>query len=164
VTHDQQEALVMSDRIVVINEGHVEQIDTPKMIYNAPATPFVLGFVGQALRLTGRVESIAGDTMVISTPLGNVRATGAIGVGSRVLIAARPESVELALGGVDHNCVTTTVRDVIFQGPRTSVLLDSPAGDSVAAEVSGVAPDVLTVGGRTAIRWPVAKTLVYRTE
>jgi putative spermidine/putrescine transport system ATP-binding protein len=76
VTHDQEEALVMSDRVVVMNHGRAEQIGAPKSVYAAPATPFVLGFVGQATRLRGTVESGDGRMMLVRTESGTVSAPG----------------------------------------------------------------------------------------
>ena len=61
VTHDQEEALTMSDRIAVMSDGRVEQIGTPEEIYHRPATPFVAGFIGEANLLPGTVEPHAGE-------------------------------------------------------------------------------------------------------
>src|SRR6266705_2702537 len=73
VTHDQDEALVMSDRIAVMHAGRIEQFDTPATIYARPATPFVLDFVGMSTRLRGTVAGVDGHELVIDTAAGRVR-------------------------------------------------------------------------------------------
>jgi putative spermidine/putrescine transport system ATP-binding protein len=161
VTHDQEEALVMSDRVVVMKDGHVEQIGTPQTVYRNPATPFVLDFVGQSLRLAGRVETAERDSMTIATAHGIVRASGAAAAGSRVLVAVRPECVELAAPSSDHNAATATVRDVVFVGSSTHVLFEAEHGDVLAAELGGPNPPSIVPGARATIRWRIADTLVF---
>jgi putative spermidine/putrescine transport system ATP-binding protein len=116
VTHDQEEALSLSDRVVVMSEGRIEQIGAPADIYNFPATPFVASFVG-TLNLvtanvidpaTGRV-SIEGQEIRTARPIEGAHAGGA------VTIAIRPESIELGEGG-GSNHLSGTVEDVSFLG------------------------------------------------
>jgi putative spermidine/putrescine transport system ATP-binding protein len=128
VTHDQEEALSLSDRVVVMSEGRIEQIGSPAAIYNFPATPFVASFVGTLNLLAvnvvdaadGRV-SVEGQEVRAARPVTEARN------GAMVTLALRPESIELGEGG-GSNRLRGTVEDVSFLGSivRTRVRL----GDS----------------------------------
>jgi len=161
VTHDQEEALIMSDRVVVMKDGHVEQIGSPQAVYRKPATPFVLGFVGQSLRLAGQVEAAEHGLMTIATAHGVVRASGTVARGTRVLVAVRPECVEFASASSEHNGATAVVRDVVFVGSKTHVLLEAGRDDALAAELGGPSPPSITPGALATIRWRIADTLVF---
>jgi putative spermidine/putrescine transport system ATP-binding protein len=133
VTHDQEEALSLSDRVVVMNEGRIEQIGTPADIYNFPATPFVASFVGTLNLIeakvieaaTGRL-SVAGQEVRSAKPITEARD------GATVTIAIRPESVELGEGG-GANILRGPVEDVSFLGSivRTRIGLDGGASLSL---------------------------------
>ena len=117
VTHDQEEALSMSDRIVVMNEGRVEQIGTPFEIYNFPRTRFVASFVGTLNILRGRVTDPAGgriaiDDQEISTARGIVDAK----TGEIRSVALRPEAVSLDDIDGAHNKMRGTIEEVSFLG------------------------------------------------
>jgi putative spermidine/putrescine transport system ATP-binding protein len=161
VTHDQEEALIMSDRVLVMNEGRVEQIGTPEAIYRSPATPFVLDFVGQSLRLLGRVASSEVDGLVIDTAHGTIRAPGAAARERRILVAVRPECVEVAPASTGYNALTAIVRDVVFQGSKTQVLFEAPSGDALTAELGGSVRPGLVPGARASLRWRIGDTLVF---
>ena len=159
VTHDQDEALVMADRIAVMNAGRIEQFDTPAAVYAAPATPFVLDFVGMSTRLRGTVAAANGDELVVDTAAGRVRARGRAAVGAAVLVAVRPENVRVGPGG--DNALELKVRDLVFLGSKLLLHFEAPDGDQVLAEVPagnlhGVAP-----GERVTVSWPASATLVY---
>jgi putative spermidine/putrescine transport system ATP-binding protein len=98
VTHDQDEALSMSDRIVLMNQGQVEQIATPDELYRSPRTAFAASFIGTANLLAGIVQESAGEHAIVSTPLGMLRAamnSHAITRGTAVKLLVRPESVRM---------------------------------------------------------------------
>ena len=159
VTHDQDEALVMADRIAVMNAGRIEQFDTPAAVYAAPATPFVLDFVGMSTRLRGTVAAASGDELVVDTAGGRVRARGRATIGAAVLVAVRPENVRVGPGG--DNALELKVRDLVFLGSKLLLHFEAPDGDQVLAEVPagnlhGVAP-----GERVTVSWPASATLVY---
>jgi len=124
VTHDQDEALAMSNRIVVLEKGRIEQVGTPKELYEAPATAFVAGFVGENNCLKGRIGRIDGERCAIEMPWGEVRAV-AVGAGSAGQDAAwsvRPERIELdpGHGGLD-NIYDGVVKDFIYLGDQIRV-------------------------------------------
>ncbi len=128
VTHDQHEALTMSDRIAVMSEGVVEQIGTPEEIYHRPASLFVAGFIGSANLLPGTVEGRDGDATLVRLNSGSVVATS---VGVRVPAAGDPVSVMLrperlrpsSEAPSDGRGVPATVVDLIFQGPTARLHL-----------------------------------------
>ncbi len=117
VTHDQEEALSISDRIVVLNEGRVEQVGTPSEVYNFPRTRFVASFVGTLNLLSGVVIDAAtgkiavdGQQMVTTQPLGGTA------VGQTRALAIRPEAMNLAPPVPGTNSLMATVDEVNFLG------------------------------------------------
>ena len=120
VTHDQSEALALSDRIAVMSEGIVMQLDKPAVIYQRPASRFVADFIGSSNFLEGTVDRLEGGGAVVTTAIGSVRAEFARDVrsGDRCLISVRPEHVavggEAALG--EENAFTARVKTRLFAG------------------------------------------------
>jgi putative spermidine/putrescine transport system ATP-binding protein len=117
VTHDQEEALSMSDRIVVMSEGRVEQVGTPFEIYNRPRTRFVASFVGTLNILKAKVVSASQGTLDIDGQ--QVTATGVppdLAAGSTRMAALRPEAVTLNGAGNARNKLSGTVEEVDFLG------------------------------------------------
>jgi len=102
VTHDQEEALSLSDRVAVMRDGRVQQVAPPKTLYERPVNRFVADFVGTNNFIPGRCTERAEDRAVVETALGLVRARPAAGVapGARCVLAVRPEN--MALGGGDN--------------------------------------------------------------
>jgi spermidine/putrescine transport system ATP-binding protein len=129
VTHDQEEALTMSDQIAVLAEGRVEQIGPPQEIYSAPATTFVAGFLGAANIFDAEVLELAGSSAVCSalnTRLGAaVDGTASTGPAAVVI---RPERITLQDRGTlvsqGHNAINGTVSEVVYLGSSTQVHVD----------------------------------------
>jgi putative spermidine/putrescine transport system ATP-binding protein len=126
VTHDQQEALSLSDRIVVMSRGRAEQVGTPREIYDRPRTRFVADFVGAVNVLPGRVTRTAGDLGVLLDGLGEVALPGsALGAGvqpgDRVDLFVRPESVRLSSSPAGS--AVARVREITYLGQHTEVRL-----------------------------------------
>ena len=116
VTHDQEEALSLSDRVVVMSEGRMEQVGTPFEIYNFPSTAFVASFVGTLNVLPGVVvDSATGELTVASQPI-RLRAGFEGSRGREVRVALRPEMVSLGAGANGDNRLTGKVTDVSFLG------------------------------------------------
>jgi putative spermidine/putrescine transport system ATP-binding protein len=159
VTHDQDEALVMSDRIAVMNAGRIEHFGTPADVYNRPATAFVLDFVGMSTRFTGTVRGVDGDESTVETAIGPLRARGRQPVGARVLVAVRPERI--ALGRGDGNAAELTVRDPVFLGSKLILHFDAAAGDHAVAELPSTTAGTLAPGERVAVHWSVGDTMVF---
>jgi putative spermidine/putrescine transport system ATP-binding protein len=116
VTHDQEEALSLSDRVVVMSEGRIEQIGAPADIYNFPATSFVASFVGTLNLLPANVvDAGSGRVSVEGQEIRSARPVTAAGAGTGVTVALRPESVSLGVDGGD-NRLSGRVEDVSFLG------------------------------------------------
>jgi spermidine/putrescine transport system ATP-binding protein len=141
VTHDQEEALTMSDRIAVMNAGNVEQIGTPTDIYDRPATVFVANFIGQANlwagRQTGRLDGGYVEVDVLGSRLKAKPGDTAIEAGGHATLMVRPErlrvSIEPPVG--DIAAVRSTVRDTTFQGPVVRLSLAAPDGSPMVAHI-----------------------------
>jgi putative spermidine/putrescine transport system ATP-binding protein len=135
VTHDQEEALTMSDRIAVFNEGKIEQVGTPAEVYERPASPFVAGFVGTSNLISGDVAK---------------RITG-----SEQMISVRPEKIHLSFpnGTVDKDMfsIEGVIRDVVYLGLFTRYLVEIEGGsDLVVVEqnLKSTSMDVLSAKGQ----------------
>jgi ABC-type Fe3+/spermidine/putrescine transport system ATPase subunit len=118
VTHDQQEALAMSDRIVVMNEGRIEQVGSSEEVYEYPASRFVATFLGTSNLLEGRLEDVQDGYVSIATPVGTLfaqRPTALPPRGATLAISVRPERIALAAPGDDPHHAVATVAD---RGPR----------------------------------------------
>jgi spermidine/putrescine transport system ATP-binding protein len=168
VTHDQEEALTMSDRIAVMSEGRLEQVGTPEEIYDSPATVFVAGFIGMANFLPARVESVNNGRAVVRLA-GDRRAEvptalGSRGAGDAGVVMVRPE--RLRLGSVEPgpgtNSIPVTMVEAIFQGPVVRYVLRDSGGTEVLAHLDGNArPAGLERGARIWAAWdPEASRLL----
>ena len=133
VTHDQQEALSSSDRIVVMSRGRMEQVGAPREIYDRPRTRFVADFVGAVNVFPGRVTSTAGGLRVALDGLGEVALPGpepvaAFRPGDRVDLLVRPESVRLVSNPA--GAAMARVRQITYLGQHTEVRLVAGSGAS----------------------------------
>src|SRR6266540_6120000 len=117
VTHDQEEALSMSDRIVVMSEGRIEQIGTPFEIYNFPRTAFVASFVGTLnLVAAGVVDAATGRLSLEGQEIRTTKAVTEAGSDGRVTLAVRPEGISLGDGPEGSNRLRGTIDDINFLG------------------------------------------------
>ena len=117
VTHDQEEAMTMSDRIAVMCAGEIQQIGTPSEIYNAPATRFVADFIGESNILPATAAAVRGDTCVYTTPMGQVLGAAAhVSEGETVYLCVRPEAVCVSAEPVSGFGIQITVTDNICTG------------------------------------------------
>ena len=161
VTHDQEEAMNLSDRIAIMNHGRIEQVGPPIEIYERPVNAFIGRFLGEANLIEGKVEQVADGTAVLRTRDGIVlRApAGAAVLGQAASVFVRPE--KLAFGAAQGNTVEGTVRrrsflgniirTVVDAGPATQLTLDLPnLGDGGVHEV----------GARVSVGWAVAHGVV----
>jgi spermidine/putrescine transport system ATP-binding protein len=138
VTHDQGEAITMSDRIAVMNGGRVEHLGTPEEIYLRPATRFVAGFIGQASFLPCRVESTAGDVVRVVLPGGvPAQAAGAAPgatEGTDSVLMLRPEHVKLSAADPGTpGCFPARVVEEVFQGAVVRYGLEAAEGARLTA-------------------------------
>jgi len=154
ITHDQGEALVMSDRVAVMSQGRIEQMGNSTDVYNNPETAFVASFVGENNVFAGKLREAAEGFGVIETALGPLRAANPrrLAVGTDALLFVRPERVRLANGaetGSGRNAIESEVADQVFEGLAVNIFLDNPKGRPIAVSVTndGAAP-VLKPGDR----------------
>jgi putative spermidine/putrescine transport system ATP-binding protein len=163
VTHDQDEALVMSDRIAVINEGHIEHLGVASEIYGRPRSLFALEFVGQSTRMHGTVAASGGGMVDVDTALGRVRVPGAFLAGSAVVVAVRPEAISLGEGpSPEYNNLRAVLTDVVYLGSKTQFLLRGAApGDSLQVEMARPPQGAYPPGTEVAIRWRFEDTMVF---
>jgi spermidine/putrescine transport system ATP-binding protein len=128
ITHDQGEALTMSDRIAVMNAGRVEQIGAGREVYDHPATPFVAAFVGENNGVEGVVKSLDGETATLDTPIGALkgRAGAGLAAGKPATLFVRPESLRVAAEGQGQ--FGAEVAGSAFEGHMTHVALVAAGG------------------------------------
>ena len=158
VTHDQGEALTMSDRIAVMNEGVVEQVGTPEDVYHRPASLFVAGFIGSANVLPGIACDLDGDDVVVKLECGPiVRASAGRtpALGDPVSVMIRPERLQVAVApGVDGRSLDGVIRELIFQGASARLQLELSDGTEIVTHVD---PDddlpFLRPGERLNVTW-----------
>jgi len=135
VTHDQEEALELADRIVIMNEGRIEQAGTQLDIYLRPRTEFVAGFVGDNNAIpgevVGRVEGASGEPALVDVRAGGMRLRGLdpgnVRVGDKVLAFVRPENIEVIMTGGpadEPNHVHGRIDQIVFEGPTVRLVVD----------------------------------------
>jgi len=160
VTHDQGEAITMSDRIAVMSEGVVEQIGTPEDIYKSPASLFVAGFIGSANLVPATVESLSGSTMQVRTTGGAKLAVPTGGMnfaqGDKVCVMLRPERLNpvqaLAAAG---SGLEGTLTDLVYQGATARLIVKQHDGTELSALVDANSlPSWVTAGQHLWLEWP----------
>jgi putative spermidine/putrescine transport system ATP-binding protein len=149
VTHDQHEALGLSDRVAVMSRGRIEQLGTPREVYDRPATRFVADFIGASSVLEGR----AVDGRTLELPGGHrleVRLSRPLTAGAPVRVIIRPERIELGGGGA--NTLPARVVSTMFLGDHSELRLDVVGGLRLLAVVRGGAP--VEPGDRVTVTLP----------
>ena len=167
VTHDQEEALTMSDRIAVMNDGKVAQVGTPEDLYDRPDNRFVAGFIGESNFLPAIVRSLEDDVVVAECEGTLIRALcpGRPASGEKVTLTTRPERLRFAdgagAGPLPQNRLSVTVTEAVFAGERCRYLLQAGDGTSIVLkEPSSAAIRRRAVGERAEIAWSVADTIL----
>ncbi len=170
VTHDQDEAMVLSDRIAVIEDGVLRQVGTPTALYDTPDNAFVAGFIGENNRLPGRIDSIDEDEIATIVLPGGTRIEGlAVGVGEghRCVVALRPERIALAATSaaeMGEGAYPATLREIGFRGNHLRLVLDF-AGQTLLVMRPAAAPMAgLRPGEEVAIAWQPHHARAYRPE
>ena len=157
VTHDQSEALTMSDRIAVFNEGRIQQIGEPRAVYDRPDTAFVAQFIGENNRLGGTVTRLADGIAAVALEDGSpliAEAGPGVAVGERVLISLRPERLVLCSAADDAaNRIEGRVLEVIYYGDHLRLRLDALGRDDFIVKTSVLGAEGLEVGADVRIGW-----------
>ncbi|MGH7538291.1 MAG: ABC transporter ATP-binding protein [Gemmatimonadales bacterium] len=176
VTHDQEEALTMSDRIAVMDRARVLQVGDPRTIYERPVSRFVADFIGSSNFLTGHVRAIAGTQATIELGgVGVLRADAAadLTVGQTVTVAVRPERLRLARPDAPaargpewaENEVAGVITNVVYTGSDTQYFVALGAAGEVMARLpndspAGESQRAFKASERVVLRWDVASTAV----
>ncbi len=167
VTHDQEEALALSDRIAVMDRGRVEQMGTPEELYDAPRTLFVAGFIGTTNLLPGTVERLDGGTAIVRLVGGEAclaRAGDAV-AGDPVDVAVRPESIGLARAdapeepGEDGPALASEVLQSAYLGVSVSYRVRTTGGTTVTV-VAPRGQERPGIGDKVRIRWRADDAMV----
>ncbi|MFC3126602.1 ABC transporter ATP-binding protein [Pseudoroseomonas globiformis] len=167
VTHDQAEALTLSDRIAVFEGGLVRQLATPRRIYEAPANGFVAGFVGENNRLPGRVIESDGPMVRVALDCGPVveaRIVDTGGAGSRCFVAIRPERVAVAPVRADdlgEGALAARLTEAIFQGDHLRLRLSLGEGGELLAKRTVGGGPVPEIGAIAAVAWDANQALAF---
>jgi len=148
ITHDQSEALVMSDHVAVMNAGRFEQVGTPQSLYHQPATAFVAGFVGDSNHWTGKVLDFDGSSARLSCSAGfnahcDLPSNRSLRVGDQASIFVRPEHIQvetssnLAASTHDNvNALSGHIDSLLFNGSNSRVLVRDHAGELIEADIT----------------------------
>jgi spermidine/putrescine transport system ATP-binding protein len=156
ITHDQSEALVMSDQVAVMNAGRFEQVGSPQALYHRPASAFVAGFVGDSNRLSGKVAGIDAREINVVTDGGLsvvmlAEPEKRLAVGDRVELFVRPETIEVAAPSLDDPAtLAASVEAVLFNGANSRLLLRLTSGESMSAALPATGDTSWIARGATA--------------
>jgi putative spermidine/putrescine transport system ATP-binding protein len=174
VTHDQDEALTMADRIVIMRDGWIEQVGTPAEVYQRPVSRFVAGFLGASNFLRGRVVGGCHGSILVDVPRGpavSIPATRPIG--SEVTVALRPEAVVIEAAGDSDaaervpNVTAAVIEQIIYHGFATHMHLRLPNGDPLIAfeqNRGGVDRAAIRAGMQVRARWAPESVQIVRDE
>ena len=166
VTHDQSEALVMSDRIAVMSKGRVEQIGSGREIYLNPKTVFVAAFIGETNLIEGEVRSLEGDVAVVAVDGQTTRAAhfGDLHLGQRASISVRPEALRLARSTTASAEGTHgVVSDVLFLGSQIRYVVKLSSGRQLKSDVASNS-ELLAVGDAVTATWDAASVVALESS
>ncbi len=138
VTHDQSEALTMSDRVAVFEDGVIQQLSGPDELYENPQNSFVAQFIGENNKLSGTVTAVDQNTCQVRLQDGTELAAEAVniqGVGEKTTISLRPERIEFDPKESMQNVVNGTIQEVIYHGDHLRVVMDVAGNDEFVVKV-----------------------------
>ena len=165
VTHDQEEALTMSDRIAVFNKGRIEQVGTPEELYERPGTRFVADFLGETNFFPGVVIGSEGERCQVDVGGGRyeARCTKAFASGEKVVVAIRPERLAIGPAVAGSGALTGTLVDVVYLGnARRSVIRLADGQECFALQQVGQAETSgLSIGDMVEMRWETGNATVF---
>ncbi len=162
VTHDQEEALTMSDRIALMRNGRIEQLSGPQDMYDAPVSRYVADFIGETNLLSGAVTAVRdgwADLRIGDTTL-RARAAAPPAAGASAWLSVRPEFLHVIRGApaAGENQLQGTVRETMFVGVVTKIFVDLPGGATIVAH-NPPGSDVPPTGSTVRLGWPAERGL-----
>jgi spermidine/putrescine transport system ATP-binding protein len=159
VTHDQEEALAMSDRIAVMNHGRVEQLGSPREIYEHPSTAFVADFIGSLNAFDVTIDEVVGDYAVAR--LGEEQRIVVPGPAKGdVRVAVRPEQVQIGAGAEGGSRVDGMIAEIVYLGMYTQFHVDTPVGRLVSHRLGDESLARLETGASVSLSWEPEHTSV----
>ncbi|MTI14497.1 ABC transporter ATP-binding protein [Sansalvadorimonas verongulae] len=173
ITHDQSEAMVMSDQVAVMNKGRFEQVGSPQELYYHPKTPFVAGFVGENNRFSGKVSNVSVHIVQVKTDCGQTlyaqqREEQPLAEGMDVELFVRPEMIHLSRERVfaDENDMTGRVENVLFDGGNSRLLVRV---DGTGSEIQVVHPQTseftnIHAGDQLHLSWKAEQSHVFASN
>ena len=164
VTHDQEEALTMSDRVAVMNHGRLVQLGSPRLLYEQPADAFVADFIGEMNLLPGTVREISGNrcAAVVEGGVALGTATRTMVPGEAVRLAVRPEHIVLSASGTPGPGLRGRLAQIVFNGATTSMLVELPGGTTLRADVSTRSDfAVLQPGAQVTANWQADEAIAF---
>lgn len=168
ITHDQEEALNMSDRIAVMRDGKFEQIGTPQEVYDQPKTSFVASFVGSANIIYGTVSHVNEDTLVFENKNGiGIAARNKINIlkGQKITVAVRTEHISLTPAASNRNAVGLmgVVKEKSFAGGLLQIFVNLADGQEIIASRHGI-DSLLVPGDNVIVTWAPEKAILVDLE
>jgi putative spermidine/putrescine transport system ATP-binding protein len=164
VTHDQEEAMVMSDRICVMNDGRIDQIGTPDELYFRPSTVFSADFLGESNLFNGEVLEVKKDSVVIRGPAGITvqgELSGSVNTGERVKFMVRPEFVYTDKTVPSDNSVEGILKEVIVTGQITKYFVKLSDGtEMMSLQLTRREVDKVEIGCEVILSWSKTSTVV----
>jgi len=172
VTHDQEEALSMSDRIAVMNDGRIEQIGTPQEIYDAPKTPFIADFIGDTNLFEGHVEEVDGSVLQVRSQAGldlavdrgDLSATPdapRLDRGSAVVVSVRPEKIDLHLYPPETsvNSFEGRLTHAMYLGTHVQFTIELATGATLTVRQSGTSSERIALNTPVFVSWSPTSAL-----
>jgi spermidine/putrescine transport system ATP-binding protein len=164
VTHDQEEALTMSDRIAVMDLGVIEQVARPRELYERPATPFVAGFIGVSNVIHLRPDRTHDGLIAMNVGEGEriLAPAGSAADREEILITVRPEKIKFEEVGEPASRVSATVADVVYLGSMTQFIVELPTGERLTVHRLNdeVRRRPVQVGDRVTLYWAAEHSFV----
>ena len=164
VTHDQEEALTMSDRIAVMNRGRLEQVGTPEEVYNHPETKFVADFIGESNIIEGYIENMTDDSIEVTMESGKaiIHETG-YRMEEMVYLCIRPENLKISTEEKEGFRFRGQVKEHIFIGSTNKPMIEMPNGQMLKS-VTPAEDELIPVGTAVNVFWNPGKAVVMRTK
>ncbi len=168
VTHDQEEAMVMSDRICVMNDGSIDQIGTPNELYFQPSTMFSADFLGESNLFDAQVLEVGKDSVLMRGPAGmNVlgELKEPVKIGEQVKFMIRPETVDTDNDVTRDNAVEGILKEVIVFGQTTKYFIELSDGtEMVSTQLTCRGSSTIEIGQRIILNWAKTSTVILTND